>query len=249
MINIKNITINYGKKNAIENFTYEFAEGKIFAIIGKNGCGKSTLLKAIMSILKLSSGNIYVNNIDISSSILYKKNIGYVPENIYLFEKFTGFEYLSFIGRFRGINNLKFKILELAKLSEISYLLDQTISTYSKGTKQKLVFIGAIIHNPKILILDEPFDGMDQLTVLKYIDFLKFFAKNGGTVIFTSHDENVISNLSDKIIVLNEGKILNVFKSNELNLEEIFNFLSREDTNALRDDNFGVAIFNEINKN
>lgn len=249
MIKIIDLTIKYGENKIINNLTCEFNKGNIYSIIGKNGCGKSTLLKAIMSILKPSNGNIFVNNVDISCNLLYKKELGYIPEKIHLFEKLTGFEYLSFVSGFRGINNPNSKILELAKLSEISSLLNQTISTYSKGTKQKLVFIGSIIHNPNILILDEPFDGIDQLTITKYIEFLKIFAKNDGIVIFTSHDENIIKELSDKIIVLIEGKILNIFNKDELNSNEIFNYLSFENEELILKDNFGKAIFDEISKN
>ena len=232
IISFKNLTKKFNNITAVDNINMTFSPGKITGILGPNGAGKSTSVKCFTGVLKPTSGEIMINNENIiNSNGSYKTQIGYVPENPVIYKTLTGFEYLNFIGSLYQVSNNELSI-RIKDFMDKFYLKDKAhnhIQTYSKGMIQKLVVIGALLHNPNIFIFDEPFGGLDAKSVLVLREFIKALAKGGKTVIFCSHILEVVEKMCDHIYIMKNGQVLLsgtseeiVTNSNTHNLEEAF---------------------------
>jgi len=234
MITIQNVSKTYGKNKvkALDNINLEVRDGEIFGFLGPNGAGKTTTIKLITGILNMDEGSILVNGIDVKKNpIEAKKQIGYVPDNPEIFNRLTGLEYLNFIGDVFEMDSRKRaeKIMELAEEFEIKSALKESISSYSHGMKQKLVLIGALMHNPPVWILDEPMVGLDPKSAFTLKKMMRQHADSGKTVFFSTHVMEVAEKVCDRIGIIKGGRIIFVGtveelkeRKNDESLENIF---------------------------
>lgn len=229
MLKIENLTKKYGDKSAIDNLNLEVQDGEIFGFIGHNGAGKTTTIKCMVGILEFDNGNIYINGNSIKGEPLKcKKDIAYIPDNPDIYENLTGISYLNFVADIFEIDKKtrEERINKYAEAFEIKNELQDLISSYSHGMKQKLVIISALIHTPKLLILDEPFVGLDPKASFTLKEIMKEMTKEGAAIFFSSHVLEVVEKLCDKIGIIKEGKLITYgtveeVKGNE-SLEEVF---------------------------
>lgn len=206
MITIYNLTKTYGKIKALNNVSFKFDDPVVTAIMGENGAGKSTLLKICAGILPYDRGEIIVDNYNISKeSIKARERIGYLPEMPEMYNRLTGREFLFYISSLRKIKNASEKIDRLTKLIGIYDFLDYEIGSYSKGMKQKISIISAMIHNPNNLLLDEPVYGLDPLTSKTIQDYIR--SKKGATVIAT-HSTQLVEKIADEVYIIMRGELL-----------------------------------------
>ncbi|WP_164948240.1 ABC transporter ATP-binding protein [Clostridium sp. FP2] len=236
IISIKDLQMSYGSKKVLNGINLEIPRGKIIGYIGTNGAGKSTTIKIMLGILEGYTGTVEILGQDISDgSIEYKKRIGYVPEIADIYENLTAYEYLSFIGEIYGLEekNLIERAKKMMGLFGMEDVISSRISSYSKGMKQKLLIICSLIHNPDILFFDEPLSGLDANSVMVFKEVMNTLAKGGKTIFYSSHIMDVVEKVSDRIILLNQGRIVadgsfEQLKNNqkEGSLEEIFNQLT-----------------------
>ena len=229
MLKIENLTKKYGDKSTIDNLNLEVQDGEIFGFIGHNGAGKTTTIKCIVGILEFDNGNIYINGNSIKDEPLKcKKDLAYITDNPDIYENLTGISYLNFVADIFEIDKKtrEERINKYAEAFEIKNELQDLISSYSHGMKQKLVIISALIHTPKLLILDEPFVGLDPKASFTLKEIMKEMTKEGAAIFFSSHVLEVVEKLCDKIGIIKEGKLITYgtveeVKGNE-SLEEVF---------------------------
>lgn len=212
MLEIKNYSFVYpnGKK-AVNNLSLEIKSGDLFAFIGHNGAGKTTTIKSIVGILDFTDGDIVVDGISVKeNSIKCKKEMAYVPDNPDLYNSLTGIQYLNFIGDIYriSVNDRKEKIEYYAHQFELYDDLKSSISSYSHGMKQKLALIAAFMHSPKLLVMDEPFVGLDPKATYIVKQMMKEFCENGGAIFFSTHILEVAQKLCNKIAIIKEGKLI-----------------------------------------
>ncbi|CCJ33267.1 ABC transporter ATP-binding protein [Caloramator australicus] len=213
MIIINNVSKTYarGRVKAVNSINLEVKKGEIFGFLGPNGAGKTTTIKMITGILKPDEGQIFINGINVvSEPIKAKKQIGFVPDNPEIFNRLTGIEYLNFIADIYEVDGKQRykKINELAEIFEIKDALNSSIGSYSHGMKQKLIIIGALIHNPPVWILDEPLVGLDPKAAFLLKEMMKKHADNGNTVFFSTHIMEVAERLCDRIGIIKKGEII-----------------------------------------
>ncbi len=214
MIGIKNLTKIYeGKteKKAVDNISLSIEKGKIFGFLGPNGAGKSTTIKMMVGLLKQTEGNILFDGIDtLDDPVGTKKLFSYVPDNPDIYEVMTGLDYLNFLADIRGLgkDERKEKIDEYAKLFSMQDDLGGFIKSYSHGMRQKIVLIGALIHEPEFLILDEPMVGLDPKSSYELKEVMRRRADAGKSVFFSTHVLEVAEKVCDKIAIINHGKII-----------------------------------------
>ncbi len=212
MLEIKNYTKTYSNgKLAVDDLSLEVKSGDLFAFIGHNGAGKSTTIKSIVGILPFEKGDIYIYGISIKERpVECKKLIGYIPDNPDLYDSLTGIQYLNFIGDiFKVSKETRQEItLKYAKMFEIENELNNYINSYSHGMKQKLALISAFIHEPKLLILDEPFVGLDPKATYLIKNVMREFCQNGGAIFFSTHILEVAQKLCNKIAIIKQGKLM-----------------------------------------
>lgn len=234
MIEIRNVSKSYVKENKfIENLNLEIKDGEIFGFLGPNGAGKTTTIKMITGILEVDNGDILIDSTSISkNSIEAKKKFGFVPDSPDMFLKLKGIEYLNFLGDIYKVpaKERRAKIEILSKKFEIYDNLNDRIQSYSHGMRQKIIIIGAILHNPKNWILDEPMTGLDPKSSHDLKELMKEHTKSGNTVFFSTHVLEVAERLCDRIGIISKGKLIFVgtyeemkqkFKENA-SLEELF---------------------------
>ncbi|MFO7677621.1 MAG: ABC transporter ATP-binding protein [Thermoplasmatota archaeon] len=206
MIVVNNLTKNYGKIKALQNINFFFKDQQVIAIMGENGAGKSTLLKICAGILPFDSGDIFIDGYSLKDdSIQARKTLGYLPEMPEIYERLTGREFLFYIASLRKITNSKHVIQSLAEMIGINDFLDYEIGSYSKGMKQKISIISAIMHNPNNLLFDEPVYGLDPLASRTIQSFIK---KRKGTTIIATHSTNLVEQVSDYVYLLMKGQIV-----------------------------------------
>lgn len=234
MIEFKNVSKVFQKGvKAVDDISFTINEGEIFGFLGPNGAGKSTSLKMLVGILEQTEGKIIVNGVDtLENSMEIKKIISYVPDNPDIYTKMTGIKYLNFICDIYGIekNVRKERIEKFNQKLELGDAIYGTIESYSHGMRQKLVLIGALIIDPKVLILDEPMVGLDVKTSFNLKNILREFADSGRIVIFSTHVMEVAEKICDKVGIINKGKIaycgnlkdLKASNNNNEDLEKIF---------------------------
>ena len=227
-----NLTKEFGTSKALDNINLEIKSGQVFGILGPNGSGKTTFLKIIAGVLESTSGSVFINELNTSKDRdLVKKIVGYVPETPTLYESLTPREFLNFVASVRGINENKFKerAENFCNAFGLKDNLDEPIGSLSFGTKQKVAVIGAMLHDPEVLVLDEAMNGLDPKSSKILKTLLKDFAARGRCVIFSTHIMEVAEALCDRLAILYKGKIISEGTlqdlksgSKEQNLEDIF---------------------------
>lgn len=230
MIEIKNLTKSYVKdKKAVDNISFDVLDGEIFAFIGHNGAGKTTTIKSIVGILDFDCGNILINGKSIKDdAINAKKEIAYVPDNPDLYENMKAIEYINFICDMYEISKEERckNIQKYSKMFEIDDKLDDEISSFSHGMKQKIALIAALSHNPSVLIMDEPFVGLDPKAVFDMKEIMKKMCKEKKTIFFSTHILEVAEKLCDRVAIIKDGKIVKIGKMKDImgdeSLEQVF---------------------------
>ncbi len=229
MIEIKNVTKSYGNKKALDNISFNVEDGEIFAFIGHNGAGKTTLIKAIVGVHDFDEGEILINGKSIvKEPVECKKVMSFVPDNPELYEKMRAIDYINFICDMYEIDaeTRKKNINKYAELFEIKDQLANTIDSFSHGMKQKVAMIAALSHEPKILILDEPFVGLDPKAVFNMKQVMKEIVKNGGLVFFSTHILEVAEKLCSRVAIIKKGKLIKVDTMKKIkgdkSLEKVF---------------------------
>ena len=230
MLKIQNLTKTYkGGKKAVDGLHLTVSAGDIFGFIGHNGAGKTTTLKCVAGILDFDGGEIYVDGKSVKDSpVECKKQIAYVPDNPDLYDYLTGIQYLNFIADVYGVEKEERErlIKKYADDLELTPWLGDLISAYSHGMKQKLAIISAFIHSPKLLILDEPFVGLDPKASLKLKEMMRERCKSGGAIFFSTHVLEVAEKLCNKIAIIKGGKLVVTGETETLtdgnSLEELF---------------------------
>ncbi|MGX9756186.1 ABC transporter ATP-binding protein [Clostridioides difficile] len=229
MLKINNVSKSYKNKKVVNNISFEVNDGEIFGFIGHNGAGKTTTIKAIVGIHDFEGGEILINSKSIKKqSVECKKEMAYIPDNPDLYEALTGIQYLNFIADIFEVdkNEREELIKYYSNKFEINKALGDLISSYSHGMKQKLAIISALIHNPKTLILDEPFVGLDPKASFILKEIMKEFCKKGGCIFFSTHVLEVAEKICDKIAIIKDGNIIAYGTTEEVkgnnSLENIF---------------------------
>lgn len=229
MLKIENLSKKYGDKVAVDNLSLHIKPGEIYGFIGHNGAGKTTTLKSVVGILQFDSGEIYIGNESVKSNpIECKKKIAYIPDNPDLYEFMTGIKYLNFIADIFGVeaDERQSRIRKYADMFEITKDLAQPIATYSHGMKQKLAIISAWIHNPQLIIMDEPFVGLDPKASHLLKEMMREACENGGAIFFSTHVLEVAEKLCDKVAIIKGGKLIRSGTMEEVkgddSLEEVF---------------------------
>ncbi|MGN1081377.1 MAG: ABC transporter ATP-binding protein, partial [Acutalibacteraceae bacterium] len=211
MLTIEHLTKTYGDKKAVDDLSLHIEKGKICGFIGHNGAGKTTTIKACCGILQFDGGDIYIDSLSVRDNpIECKKKIAYIPDNPDLYDFMTGIKYLNFISDVYGIpaSERVTKIEKYAEAYEITDDLPQPINSYSHGMKQKLALISALIHSPQLLIMDEPFVGLDPVATRRTKDFMREICDRGGAIFFSTHVLEVAQNLCDDIAIIKNGRLV-----------------------------------------
>ncbi len=229
MLKIDHLTKTYGDKHAVDDVSIHIRPGEIYAFIGHNGAGKTTTLKCCCGILDFDSGEILVDGLSVKKEPLEcKKRLAYIPDNPDLYEFMSGIKYLNFVADIYGVSagDRQARIHEYADLFELTADLAQPISAYSHGMKQKLAIIAALLHEPKLIIMDEPFVGLDPLAAHKLKQIMREHCDKGGAIFFSTHVLEVAEKLCDKVAIIKGGKLIRSGSMEEVkgddSLEEVF---------------------------
>lgn len=238
MLEIKNLSKNYGAKKAVDNLSLSINPGEIYGFIGHNGAGKTTTLKSCCGILTFDSGEIYIDGISIKENPLEcKRRIAYIPDNPDLYDFMSGVKYLNFIADIYGVEGgvRQQRIDDYAEMLSLKDDLAQPINTYSHGMKQKLAIISALIHRPKLLLMDEPFVGLDPKASHTVKELMKKMCAEGSSIFFSTHVLEVAEKLCNKIAIIQDGRLIASGDTEDVtrnaSLEEVFLGLV-EDNNA-----------------
>ena len=229
MLEIKNLTKKYGDKVAVDNLSLSLESGKICAFIGKNGAGKTTTLKCCVGMLSFEQGEITINGISVKNDPLaVKKNIAYIPDNPDIYEFMTGIGYLNFIADIFGLSKdvREERIRRIADTFDLTKDLATNVSAYSHGMKQKLVIISALIHEPKLLLMDEPFVGLDPTAAFHLKEEMSALCARGGAILYSTHVLEVAQKLCDSVVIIKDGKLVRTGSMEEVtgdsSLEDVF---------------------------
>ncbi len=229
MIEIKNVTKKYGDFKAVDNVSFDVNDGDIFAFIGHNGAGKTTLIKSIVGIHDFDEGDILINGKSIKTDpIACKKEMAYVPDNPETYEHMKAIDYINFICDMYEIDTetREKNIKKYAKLFEMEDKLNDTIDSYSHGMKQKIVLISALAHDPKVLIMDEPFVGLDPKAVFDIKEVMNEMVKEKKIIFYSTHILDVAEKLCSRVAIIKKGKLIKVGSMKEIkgdkSLEKVF---------------------------
>ena len=235
MLKIDHLTKTYGEKKAVDDLSLHIRAGEIYGFIGHNGAGKTTTLKAVAGILQFDAGEIIVNGKSIRTQPLdCKRDMAYIPDNPDLYEYMTGIKYLNFIADIFGVDaqTRQERIRKYADLFELTADLAQPIAAYSHGMKQKLAIIFAWLHDPKLIIMDEPFVGLDPKAAHTLKGMMRELCDAGGAIFFSTHVLEVAEKLCDKVAIIKGGKLIRSGTMEEVkgddSLEEVFLELEEE---------------------
>lgn len=235
MLTIKNLTKIYGEKRAVDDLSLHIAPGEIYGFIGHNGAGKTTTLKSVVGILQFDEGEILIDGKSVKEQpIACKQEIAYIPDNPDLYEFMTGIKYLNFIADIFGVSlaNRQERIHKYADLFELTQDLAQPIAAYSHGMKQKLAIIAAWIHQPKLIIMDEPFVGLDPKASHLLKQMMRETCDEGSAIFFSTHVLEVAEKLCDKVAIIKGGRLIRSGTMEEVkgddSLEEVFLELEAE---------------------
>ena len=211
MLRIENLTKVYGQHKAVDSLSLHIAPGEIYGFIGHNGAGKTTTLKACCGILRFDDGEIYINGKSIKEEpVACKRDIAYIPDNPDLYEFLSGIKYLNFIADIFGVSKheREERINKYADMFELTGDLAQPISAYSHGMKQKLAIISAWLHEPKLVIMDEPFVGLDPKASHILKGMMRELCDNGGAIFFSTHVLEVAEKLCDQVAIIKGGRLI-----------------------------------------
>ena len=229
MLNIEHLTKAYGEKKAVDNLSLHIAPGEIYGFIGHNGAGKSTTLKSVVGILQFDAGEITIDGISIKENPLEcKRRFAYIPDNPDLYDYMTGIKYLNFIADIFGVgaNERQARIRKYADAFELTADLAQPIAAYSHGMKQKLAIIAAWLHEPKLILMDEPFVGLDPKASHLLKKMMRQVCNEGGAIFFSTHVLEVAEKLCDKVAIIKNGKLIRSGTMEEVkgdeSLEDVF---------------------------
>lgn len=229
MLNIQHLTKKYGDKKAVDDLSLHIAPGEIYGFIGHNGAGKTTTLKSVVGIQQFDEGEITIGGKSIKDDPLAcKKQLAYIPDNPDLYDFMTGIKYLNFIADVFGVDaaQRQERIRKYADLFELTDDLAQPIAAYSHGMKQKLAIISAWIHQPKLIIMDEPFVGLDPKAAHILKGMMREICDEGGAIFFSTHVLEVAEKLCDKVAIIKGGKLIRYGTMEEVkgddSLEEVF---------------------------
>lgn len=232
MLEIKNLTKSYGESTvkAVDDLSLTLESGEIYGFLGPNGAGKSTTIKSLVGIYPFQHGDILIDGVSIKTDPLKAKmNIGYVSDNHAVFERLTGQEYVNHIANLYHVDpkDAKERTDRLLEIFQLQDAFHNPVKSYSHGMKQKISVIGALVHNPKLWVLDEPLTGLDPQSSYQLKKVMKQHAAEGNTVFFSSHILDVVENLCDRCCIIKKGKLQGVYNLKELkakgeSLEEIF---------------------------
>ena len=235
MLHIEHLTKTYGDKRAVDDLTLHIAPGEIYGFIGHNGAGKTTTLKCIAGILRFDTGEIVIDGHSVKEApIECKKRIAYIPDNPDLYDFMTGIQFLNFIADIFGIDagTREERIAKYAASFELTEDLAQPIAAYSHGMKQKLAMIAAWLHAPKLILMDEPFVGLDPKASHLLKTMMRAFCDEGGAIFFSTHVLEVAEKLCDKVAIIKQGRLVKEGTMEEVkgdeSLEEVFLELEAE---------------------
>ena len=229
MLQIEHLTKIYGKKKAVDDLSLHILPGEIYGFIGHNGAGKTTTLKSVAGILRFDAGEIRIDGTSIRTDPLAcKRKLAYIPDNPDLYDYMTGIQYLNFIANIFGVSaaDRQVRIRELAERFELTNDLAQPIAAYSHGMKQKLAIISAWLHAPQLVVMDEPFVGLDPKAAHLLKGMMRELCDRGGAIFFSTHVLEVAEKLCDKVAILRAGKLIRSGTMDEVkgddSLEEVF---------------------------
>ena len=229
MLQIEHLTKTYGEKKAVDDLSLHILPGEIYGFIGHNGAGKTTTLKSVAGILRFDTGEIRIGGTSIRTDPLAcKRKLAYIPDNPDLYDYMTGIQYLNFIANIFGVSaaDRQVRIRELAERFELTNDLAQPIAAYSHGMKQKLAIISAWLHAPQLVVMDEPFVGLDPKAAHLLKRMMRELCDRGGAIFFSTHVLEVAEKLCDKVAILRAGKLIRSGTMDEVkgddSLEEVF---------------------------
>ena len=229
MLNIEHLTKAYGEKKAVDNLSLHIAPGEIYGFIGHNGAGKTTTLKSVVGILQFDAGEITIDGISIKENPLEcKRRFAYIPDNPDLYDYMPGIKYLNFIADIFGVgaNERQARICKYADAFELTADLAQPIAAYSHGMKQKLAIISAWLHQPKLILMDEPFVGLDPKASHLLKEMMRQVCDEGGAIFFSTHVLEVAEKLCDKVAIIKSGRLIRSGAMEEVkgdeSLEDVF---------------------------
>lgn len=232
-VSVEGLVVSYGSFVAVENLSFTVKNGEIYGLLGPNGAGKTTTIKVLVGVLEPRSGKVEIYNTPLSDEVAAKSQIGYVPEEVVLLDSLTPREFLEFVASIRRLSKdtLNSKLERYISAFELKQYFDTPIAALSMGNKQKVAIVAALLHDPKLLILDEPLIGLDARSSKILKELITFHAKKGGAVIFSTHIMEVAEKLCTKVGIINKGKIVGegtvddlrkLVRSAEGSLEDIF---------------------------
>lgn len=240
MLKIEKVSKTYGKKKAVDNLSLHIQPGEIFGFIGHNGAGKTTTLKAVCGILRFEEGEIYVDGVSVRKDPLAcKEKLAYIPDNPDLYAFMKGIEYLQFVADIYKLpkETRNERIRTLATSFGLYDDLAEYISAYSHGMKQKLAVIAALMHTPKLLVMDEPFVGLDPKAAFTLKEMMRDFCKQGNAIFFSTHVLDVAEKLCDKVAIIKNGKLIKMGTMDEVkgddSLEEVFLELEKDHAESI----------------
>ena len=235
MLKIENLTKTYGDKKAVDDLSLHILPGEIYGFIGHNGAGKTTTIKACCGILQFDKGEIYINGVSVKDDpITAKRCLAYIPDNPDLYEFMTGIQFLNFIADIFGVSaaDRQERIRKYGDIFELTPDLAQPVSAYSHGMKQKLAIIAAWLHDPKLIIMDEPFVGLDPKASHTLKQMMREVCDRGGAIFFSTHVLEVAEKLCDKIAIIKNGSLIRSGTMEEVkgdsSLEDVFLELEAE---------------------
>ncbi|MGJ1415879.1 ABC transporter ATP-binding protein [Sphingobacterium thalpophilum] len=251
LIRIVDLKKSYGEKEILKGINLDIFPGQVIGYIGPNGAGKSTTVRILTGLIEDFTGTVEINGINIQKDPLaVKALLGYVPENAELYDVLTPMEYLDFVGKLYGMEDkvIQERSLKLLAAFGLESNVNNRMDTFSKGMRQKVLLISGIIHNPQIIVLDEPLSGLDANAVIFVKELISLLAKEGKTIFYCSHMMDVVEKVSDRILLINQGSIIADGTIEELktdpneSLEHIFAKLTNTGSSALDASNIITAI-------
>jgi ABC-2 type transport system ATP-binding protein len=240
MITLANVTKRYGEAVAVDSLNLEVRAGEVFGFLGPNGAGKTTTIRMMMGILKPTSGQVVLGGHDVEQEPEKAKALaGFIPDRPFIYEKLTGYEFLKFVGKLHRVapERLERRIVELLEHLELTHSTDALVESYSHGMKQRLVVCAALIHEPRILIVDEPMVGMDPRGVRTLKDLFRSLADKGTTVFLSTHSISIAEEVCHRIGIIQRGRLIACGTMTDLygqaknkngNLESVFLELTEE---------------------
>jgi ABC-2 type transport system ATP-binding protein len=253
IITLRNLCKNYGEKTVLNNIDLDIYQGQIIGYKGPNGAGKSTTVKVLTGIIQDYTGEVTVNGMNLRDNIMQvKKMIGYVPELAELYDLLTPREYLNFTGTLYHMEPHLIEERATKMLTSFGLLenIDQRMDSFSKGMRQKVLLASGLLHNPSIVILDEPLSGLDANAVILVKELLQLLKQEGKTIFYCSHMMDVVEKVSDRIVLIDKGKIIangtiaELRENSNQSLEQIFSRLTVTDDISQRADDLASAISN-----